>query len=60
MGNGNPLFSFRSVTIGNRKDDGELMRRIFAYQKSRNLNYATDAVRQLCEKALALDDIINN
>ena len=58
MGNDNQMYCFRSVTIGNRKDDGELMRRIFAYQKSRNLNHATDAVRQLCEKALALDEII--
>ena len=50
--------NYRTVTTGSKKSDAELMHRIFSYQKEHNLEHATDAVRQLCETALSLENTV--
>ncbi len=44
----------QQITIGNRDDDADLIDRILAYQKEKNFKYASEAVRKLCEDALAI------
>ncbi len=47
-----PTQTNRVITIGNRMDDADLIRRILAYQKEKNFTSAAAAVRALCEDAL--------
>ena len=42
----------RTITIGNKYSDSDLIRRILEYQKAKNYVSAADAVRALCEDAL--------
>lgn len=45
----------RSVTFGER--DKELIKKIEAYQREKDIHYFVEAVRQLCEKALKFNEI---
>lgn len=51
MQNANEL---RTITIGKKKNDSELIDMIIAYQKEKGLSTAPDAVRALCLDALAI------
>ena len=44
----------QKVSIGNKDSDKELMQRIFEYQQEKGIRYTADAVRSLCEDALAI------
>ena len=45
----------RSITFSER--DEELIKKIEAYQREKDIHYFVEAVRQLCEKALKFNDI---
>ena len=49
----------QKITIGNRQSDEELMKKIFLYQQKNNIRYSSDAVRKLCEDALAINNALN-
>ncbi len=49
----------QKITIGNRQTDEELLKKIFLYQQKNNIRYASDAVRKLCEDALAINNVLN-
>lgn len=44
----------QSITIGSINRDAELIDKILAYKKEKGLRSAPDAVRSLCEDALAI------
>ena len=49
----------QKINIGNRQTDEELLKKIFLYQQKNNIRYASDAVRKLCEDALAINNVLN-
>ena len=44
----------QKVTIGGKESDKELIKQIFKYQQEKGIRYTADAVRSLCEDALAI------
>ena len=44
----------QKISIGTKESDAELIKRIFKYQQEKGIRYAADAVRSLCEDALAI------
>ena len=48
----------KNITIGTKNGDAELIERIYQYQNEKNIQYAADAVRELCEAALAIKKAI--
>ena len=43
-----------TITIGSKDSDEELIGKIFRYQQEKGIRYTADAVRELCEDALAI------
>lgn len=43
-----------TITIGSKESDEELIGKIFRYQQEKGIRYTADAVRELCEDALAI------
>ena len=48
----------QKITIGNKESDNELIQQIFKYQQEKGFRYAADAVRSLCEDALAIKNAL--
>lgn len=44
----------QTISIGSKDTDKELIKKIFAYQQEKRIRYTADAVRSLCEDALAI------
>jgi hypothetical protein len=53
-----PTDPIQRITIGDRIEDAALVEEIVRYQSENHLSSAADAVRALCEKALATKPII--
>lgn len=48
----------QSISIGGKESDAELIEKILLYMREKNIRYATDAVRKLCEDALAFKEAV--
>ena len=48
----------QKITIGNKESDADLIGKIQAYMREKNIRYAADAVRKLCEDALAFKEAV--
>ena len=48
----------QKISIGNKDSDKELIQRIFKYQQEKGIRYTADAVRSLCEDALAIKNAL--
>ena len=48
----------QKITIGTKDTDTELIEKIFKYQQEKGIRYTADAVRSLCEDALAIKKAI--
>ena len=46
------------ITIATKNGDAELIKQIVQYQKENNFTFSTDAVRDLCKKALAFKKLV--
>lgn len=48
----------QSISIGAKESDKELIEKIFQYQKEKGIRYTADALRVLCEDALAIKNAL--
>jgi hypothetical protein len=46
------------ITIGTKESDAELIEKIVMYQQEKGMRYSADAVRALCESALAIKNAL--